>query len=197
MSWTGLAFFINCDYLFGSGLSESNPDCQPGRVAGVYWVAGTVDTGGNSKAAIGAKPCLSPGRGPWRSCPPSPRKQREVPTPGRRGRAATHSRRAGGSPLGGVRGGEGHPHEHGHLVVRHRAGWLVSGRGGGSDAVGEALRAGLGRQKLDRDRHGHDHRREAFRLGRELRRRRRRRRQWRLRLRRRRRGLLSFLLHRQ
>lgn len=126
----------------------------------------------------------------------SPRKQRDVPTSGRWGGAATHSRRVGGSPLGRVWGREGHPHEHGHLVVRHRAGWLVSGRGGGSDAVGEALRAGLGREKLDRDRHGHDHRREAFRLGRELRWRRRRR-QWRLGLRRRRRGLLSFLLHRQ
>lgn len=129
---------------------------------------------------------------------PSPRKQRDVPTPGRWGGAATHSRRVGGSPVGRVWGREGHPHEHGHLVVRHRAGWLVSGRGGGSDAVGEALRAGLGREKLDRDRHGHDHRREAFRLVRELRwRRRRRRRQWRLGLRRRCRGLLSFLLHRQ
>lgn len=103
--------------------------------------------------------------------------------------------------MGRVRGGEGHPHEHRHLVVRHRAGWLVSGRGGGSDAVGEPLRAGLGWEKLDRDRHGHDHRREALCLRRELRWRRRRRWQWRLGLRLglrlRRWGLLSFLLHRQ
>lgn len=130
-----------------------------------------------------------------KAIPISPGKQRDVPTPGRWGRAATHSRRVGGSPLGGVRGREGHPHEHRHLVVRHRAGWLVSGGGDGNDAVGEPLRAGLGREKLDRDRHGHDHRREAFCLGRELRWRWRRRRQWRLG--RRRRGLLSFLLHRQ
>lgn len=101
--------------------------------------------------------------------------------------------------MGRVRGGEGHPHEHRHLVVRHRAGWLVSGRRGGSDAVGEPLRAGLGWEKLDRDRHGHDHRREALCLRRELRWRLRR--QWRLglrlRLRLRRWDLLSFLLHRQ
>lgn len=38
-----------------------------------------------------------------------------------------------------------------------------------SYAVGEPLRAGLGWEKLDRDRHGHDHRHEVLCLRRELR----------------------------
>jgi hypothetical protein len=108
------------------------------------WLGVVAGVEGGLKNLRGRPTSSRSGRRLWKSCPHLQESKAMVPTPGRCGRAATHSRRTGGSPLGGVRGGEGHPHEHRHLVVRHRAGWLVSGRGGGSDAVGEPLRAGLG-----------------------------------------------------
>lgn len=107
MSWTGLAFFINCDYLFGSGLSESNPDRQPGRVAGVYWVAGTVDTGGKLQGSHRGQAMPEPRSGALAQLSPVSEKAKGGPHPRQAGQSSDSQQAGGGQPLGGSAGGRG------------------------------------------------------------------------------------------